>query len=149
MNSNQSIGLELRLVTNLIKKNIESRMQQKKYPKLTRMQGFIVGYLYRNSNRDVFQKDLEQEFSIRGSTVTAILQGMEKEGLIIRSPVENDHRLKKLSLTKEAYQRHAYFEKNVQALEEQMANGLTLPELENFFSVLQKIKQNLLQEEDL
>ena len=63
------------------------------------MQGWIIGYLYQNRDKEVFQRDIQEQFSIRRSTVTGILQLMEKNGLITRSSVERDARLKKLELT--------------------------------------------------
>ena len=69
---------------------------------VTIMNGWIIGYLYKNQDRDVYQKDLETEFQITRSTVTSILKLMEKKGYIERVSVEKDARLKKLVLTEKA-----------------------------------------------
>ena len=63
------------------------------------MQGWIIGYLYRHSDEDVFQKDLEAEFQMARSTASGILQSMEKKQLIIRESIPRDARLKRLVLT--------------------------------------------------
>lgn len=149
MDPQKNIGFQLRLVTNLIKRQLEQHMRQQNYEKLTRMQGFIIGYLYRNRQRAVFQRDIEAEFSVQRSTVTAMLQVMEKDGLITRSPVEGDKRLKRLQLTPKAVSRHECFEQGVSVLERQMQNGLSQQELEGFFNTLQKIKANLEKEQTL
>lgn len=49
---------------------------------------------------DVYQRDIEDVFCIRRSSVTSILQNLEKGGLITRTTDENDARLKKINLTK-------------------------------------------------
>ena len=54
----------------------------------------------------VFQRDIEREFSITRSTVTNILQLMERKGYIQRLSVPQDARLKQLVLTEEGIQRH-------------------------------------------
>ena len=51
---------------------------------------------------DVFQKDIEEEYSIRPSTATELLKQMEANGLIRREPVAYDNRLKKIVLTDKA-----------------------------------------------
>ena len=42
----------------------------------------------------VFQKDIEREFNIRGSSVTSVLNGLEKNDWICRERVEYDARLR-------------------------------------------------------
>ena len=67
----------------------------------TPMHGWIIGYLYRHRDTPVFQRDIEREFSITRSTVTNILQLMERKGYIERRSVPQDARLKQLVLTEE------------------------------------------------
>lgn len=52
--------------------------------------------------QDIFQKDIEEEFGIRPSSVTGLLQALEQEGMITREPVSSDGRLKKIVLTEKA-----------------------------------------------
>ena len=69
--------------------------------RITPMQGRFIGFIRRHQS-DVFQRDLEAEFCIRRSTASAILQTMERDGLIRREAVQQDARLKKLVLTPKA-----------------------------------------------
>lgn len=48
---------------------------------VTLMHGWIMGYLYHNQGKAVYQKTIESDFNIRRSTVTTILQLMEKKGI--------------------------------------------------------------------
>ena len=52
--------------------------------------------------QDVYQKDIEEEFGIRASSATGLLQALELQGLIRREPVSLDGRLKKIILTDKA-----------------------------------------------
>lgn len=52
------------------------------------MNGWVIVYLAHNSDRDVFQRDLEERFNVRRSTVSNILSLMEKKGLIKRESVD-------------------------------------------------------------
>ena len=87
---------------------------------LTAIQCIVLDYLYENGARDVFQRDLEVEFQIRRSTVTGILQGMERRGLISRQPVEQDARLKKLVLTEAGLRIHAKAEQHMREVESRL-----------------------------
>ena len=63
-------------------------------------QSRILHYISEFSKKtEVYQKDVEEFFYLRRSTVTQTLQTMEKNGLIKRSSVSRDARLKKLELT--------------------------------------------------
>ena len=74
-------------------------------PETTGMQGWIIGFLHRNEDRDMFQRDVEAEFNIRRSTATGILQLMEKTASSAGA-VAYDARLKKLVLTPKALAVH-------------------------------------------
>ena len=58
--------------------------------------------LLRTLHTDVYQKDIEEEFRIRKSTVTGILKLLEKNGFIRRESVPQDARLKRIVPTARA-----------------------------------------------
>ena len=90
----QVIPAQLRRVNNLIFRKIGQIARTNGVEAVTPMHGWIMEYLYRNSETPVFQRDIEREFSITRSTVTNILQLMERKGYIARRSVEQDARLK-------------------------------------------------------
>ncbi len=102
MKGERHVGGEIRVLSNLIKRCMDDGMP----PETTGMQGWIIGFLHRNEDRDMFQRDVEAEFNIRRSTATGILQLMEKNGFLLREPVAYDARLKKLVLTPKALAVH-------------------------------------------
>nr|WP_306286949.1 MarR family transcriptional regulator [Neglectibacter timonensis] len=107
------------------------------------MHGWVIGYLYENRNRDVFQRDLQEQFSIRRSTVTGILQLMEKNGLITRQSVDEDARLKKIVLTPKAIEQHEQIHRSIRKVEEQLSEGLTPEEKQTFLELCDKIRRNI------
>jgi len=60
---------------------------------------FIFVHLYKNKDKEIFQKDIEKEFGMTRSTASNILALMEKKGLIKRIPSLVDKRLKQVVLT--------------------------------------------------
>ena len=97
---------QLRRVNNLIFRKIGQIARTNGVEAVTPMHGWIMEYLYRNSDTPVFQRDIEREFSITRSTVTNILQLMERKGYITRQSVAQDARLKQLVLTEKGRQFH-------------------------------------------
>ncbi len=100
-------------------------------------------YLYDHRDEDVFQKDIEYEFSIRRSTSSSIISLMEKKGYIERVSVAHDARLKKLVLTDKALRFCDIIQANTIEFEDTMRKGITDEELEFFYSILDKIVNNI------
>lgn len=92
---------------------------------------------------DVFQKDIEEEYSIRPSTATELLKQMEKNGLILRQPVPYDNRLKRIVLTDKALTYRQQVVEDLTALEETLVSGISEEDLEVFFTVIEKMMDNL------
>ena len=139
---NQNIGSKVRIVNNYIDKYFHSSWE-KAGIEPTRMQCATLHYLRRHQDEDVFQKDLEVAFSISGATVTNILKVMEKDGLIIRIPMEKDARLKKLVMTEKGKQFDEVAHGNVLRLEEGMEKGFSDEEITRFREYLDRLTQNI------
>ena len=78
--SPQVIPAQIRRVDNLIFRKINQFARENGVEQATPMHGWIIEYLYRHRDAAVFQRDIEREFSITRSTVTNILQLMERKG---------------------------------------------------------------------
>ncbi|HNW86984.1 MAG TPA: MarR family winged helix-turn-helix transcriptional regulator [Candidatus Limiplasma sp.] len=109
---------------------------------VTPMQGRTIGYVKHHAG-DVFQRDLEREFQIRRSTASAMLQTMERDGLIRREAVKEDARLKKLVLTPQGEAFSDSFEREMERVEAVITRGVGKQELSAFYSVAAKFEHNL------
>lgn len=105
-------------------------------------QGRTLHFLL-SQTEDIFQKDIEEEYSIRPSTATELLKQMEKNGLIIREPAAYDNRLKKIVVTDKALRYQKQVVEELTALEETLVNGIPETELQTFFRVIEKMMDNL------
>lgn len=92
---------------------------------------------------DVFQKDIEEEYSIRPSTASEMLKQMEQRGLIRRETVPYDNRLKKVVLTDQALAYRQQVRQELTQLEETLVQGISPDEMEVFFRVVEKMMDNL------
>lgn len=105
-------------------------------------QGRVLQFLLAQ-NEDIFQKDIEEEYSIRPSTATQLLNQMEQNGLICRVPVPYDRRLKKIQLTDKAQQYRQQVVKDLTELEKTVTAGIAPEDLEVFFRVVETMMDNL------
>ena len=74
----QVIPAQVRRVNNLIFRKINQFHRENNVDNVTPMHDWIMSYLYWHKNDPVYQRDIEREFSITRSTVTNILQLMER-----------------------------------------------------------------------
>lgn len=138
MNSTRKIGYEINSVSNMLKRNAP---RLEKSP--TRMQMWIISYIRNNSESDIFQGELERTFNITRATASDILKRMERDGFIIRKSATHDARMKKIILTDEAIQIADEIRRNILKNEYLMARDISDDDLNTFFRVIDKIKENL------
>ena len=104
----------------------------------------ILHYISEFSKKtEVYQKDVEEFFYLRRSTVTQTLQAMEKNGLIRRSSVARDARLKKLELTEAGQALEAQIHTRVMQMEQRLRESLTEEEITQFLSITDKLGAEL------
>lgn len=138
------IGYEVHMLDHMIGRMVSAfRAGLDEKAGITQMQGWIISYLYRNSDTDVFQKDLEAEFHIARSTATGILQLMEKKGLITREPIPRDARLKRLLLTDKALDFQKEIIENFDKLDLLLRDNIPPEKLDTFFDVAEQIRNNI------
>ena len=143
MEERYRIGWHIKVLSNLIKREVGNCGCEKCSDELTGNNMFIIGYLAKNGGKDVFQKDLEEIFSVRRSTMSAIILRMEKKGFLVRESVAYDARLKKLVLTEKGKRIHEMIESKVAETEEKLSACLSEDEKKTLCFLLEKLRQNL------
>lgn len=139
--NNKDAGRVIGMVSNQIKRQLDNTILNEA---LTGMQGrFLHFILTYSGEHDVFQKDLEEEFNLRRSTATGILQLMEKGGLLYRESVGYDARLKKIVVTQKGEQCRAQVEESIRTLEERLQRSISNTDLAVFFRVMEQMSKNL------
>lgn len=139
----QVIPAQLRRVNNLIFRKIGQIARTNGVEAVTPMHGWIMEYLYRHSETPVFQRDIEREFSITRSTVTNILQLMERKGYIERQSVPQDARLKRLVLTEKGACIHEKTMQSLHQTDEFVESLLTPEENAELLRLLNKLRKGL------
>jgi DNA-binding MarR family transcriptional regulator len=141
--SKPPLSFEIKTVTNLIKRRYYTAAKRHGADDSTGVHGFVIRYLYRNADKDIYQKDIEEALTIRRSTATNILNLMEKKQLISREPMLHDKRLKKIVLTEKGTSLHESMLLEAEQIENQLLYGLSEEETRLFIEILGKIKKNI------
>ena len=117
---------------------------------LTPMQKHVLTFiLFETMERDLYQRDIEEEFRIRRSTASGILQLMEKNGFIYRKSVARDARLKQIIPTEKAEKLRMDILVNIQEMEKKLTGGIPKEDLEVCLRVQRKMICNLSEEEQI
>ena len=147
MNRETRLGFMIRTLSILIKREVDNLEEETYGETITGTNCFILLHLARNGDRDIFQRDLEEVFSVRRSTMSSILQRMEEKGLLTRRTVHSDARLKKIELTEKGKRLHRQMEDSIDRMEDKLIQGLSEEETSMLLTLLSKVKQNVEQDE--
>jgi len=104
----------------------------------------ILSYLHRNeSGGPVYQRTWEDEFGIRRSSVTSVLQNMEKNGYLVRESSPADARTKCLRMTEKGKELDRSLLDYIHSLEEAMMDGISPEERQILKNALLRMLENL------
>ena len=148
MQHEKNIGFNVRRLTNYIKRDIEKSSASGKIILPKGVNGWAIHYFYDNREKEIFQRDFEQRFSIRRSTASNILKTMEQNGFIQRVSVESDARLKRIILTEKAIKIHEEIMKDIERRELRLRRGINEEEIDQFLSMVNRFIANLEDEND-
>lgn len=143
MEHKPTVGMELHSLSNMNRRYMDNNSHKQMVESITGTNGWIIGYLDHNSDRDVFQKDLEEAFSITRSTVSKVVNLMVQKGLVERSPVEYDARLKKLTLTQKSLELIGYMHEDHDKHETVLMNGFSDKEKAQLMEYIGRMKNNM------
>lgn len=126
--------------------NIKRLLDERLIPyDITNQQARIVGYISDNqkNGKSTNQKDIEKVMGLKGSSITSLMQGLERKGFIIRSSSVSDARSKELSLTSKGQQLINEFNEVFDETETKITSGMTEEQREAFLQMLQLVNKNV------
>ena len=103
----------------------------------------VIAYVSRYGDTPVYQKELEEHFGIRRSSVTGLLQNLEKSGLLVRVGTEKDARVKIVSLTEKGRALDEKLKSYIHGLESEMMKGFSAEEKDVLRGFLLRMLENL------
>lgn len=139
----KNLVLLINKISNQLKRKIDKEMAEDYH--LTKTQSLVLSYLHQQ--KEIYQKDIEKNFSIRRSTATEILNLMEKRGLIKRIPCAYDKRINKIEITEEGENLEKIGREKIKQIEKNMTKSLTVEEQKELIQLLKKVEKNLIERE--
>ena len=137
----ETVGRSIGMLSNLIRRHFSTFSF---HDTLSPAQGKTLHFiLARRLDTDVFQKDVEEEYSLRPPTATKILKDMEKNGLIRRETVPYDARLKRIVVTEKGIQYQEMIRESLEETERRLTAGITEDDLATFFRVISRMIRNM------
>lgn len=143
---NTQYFLQLLCVVNLLRRAAVDFHQQSKIDTpggMTAQQISVLAFLCFSREEDIYQKDLENFFHLRRSTVSSLLTTLEKKGVLRRESVSHDARLKKIVVTESGRHIGQEVQKQLQYAGNILMEGITDKEAAALGTALQKMQDNL------
>lgn len=139
----RSIGKEIKDIDNLMFRKLIKNTPEHKY--MSPVQFSVLKHLLCHQDK-VYQKDIEQELHLRRSTVSGILDTMEKNNMIIRKTNIDDSRKKEIVLTEFVYSKANEIREKMKEFDKLLLKGISEEDLEIFYKVIDQLKSNLKEE---
>lgn len=141
----KSLGLELRSLSNLMRRYFEQYSHKKCIEAITGTNSWIIGYVGDKTGEgiDVYQRDLETRFGITRSTASKVVNLMVQKDLLERQSVPHDARLKKLVLTEKSLEIKKLMDEDHTLFESALCKDFTPDELSQLFGYIERMKKNL------
>ena len=140
---NKSIGLEIKKVNNLIIRYLIEKTKEITNIPLTPVQIMIIRFLNNSANKNIYQKDIEDFVQMRKSTISGVLDTMEKNNIISRINSKNDLRSKRIILTDFGKELSIKLKIQKEEFDNLLKNNINDEELNIFYNVIDKIILNL------
>lgn len=103
----------------------------------------ILKHILAHEGEPINQKDLESVVNIRKSTISGILDTMEKNKIIKRVPSKEDGREKLICLSDEATSFQKEIFESLRSIEESLIEGIDEEDMKVFFKVIDQMRNNL------
>ncbi|WP_419741585.1 MarR family winged helix-turn-helix transcriptional regulator [Paraclostridium dentum] len=138
------LGLDISKINHIISRKMDASVISAIDDNLTISQAYVIDFICNEGkDKDVFQKDLESVFDLKRSSISLMLNNMEKSGLIERMLVKEDGRLKKIVLTEKSIKIYEKISDAIDLIENKLSENITEEEIKVFQNVLNKIRNSL------
>ncbi|WP_195940126.1 MarR family winged helix-turn-helix transcriptional regulator [Romboutsia sp. 1001713B170131_170501_G6] len=138
------LGLDISKIHHIISRKMDASVISAIDDNLTVSQAYVIDFISNEGkDKEIFQKDLEREFDLKRSSISLMLNNMEKSDLIERVPVTEDARLKKIILTQKSIKLYEKISTAIDSIENKLSENITPEEIKVFQNVLDKIRNSL------
>ena len=136
-----SVMLDFKRINGKIHKALTNRLKEYEID-ITPVQGRILMFI--DESKDVTATDIIERFkSVNKSTLSEVLNNMEKNDYIIRSEAEYDSRKKIIRLTDKSKDIVKILKKNFDTIAHRVLDDIPSEEYDQFKMILDKMERNI------
>ncbi len=143
MELKQSLGNQLRILTNAIRHTVCIHNRGALNHNITMLQMGILRHLLKHQGIPVFQKDIEEQIEIGKSTLSEVINVMEKNDLLKRVPSRKDGRYRELVITEKGREVGRSFAEGAEKFNEQLCTGISDEELRICLDIIERMTENV------
>jgi MarR family transcriptional regulator, repressor for mepA len=112
---------------------------------ITPQQARIIGFVCFKQREGIIvnQKDIEEAFELKGSSITSLLQGLQRKNFIARRSDPDDERRKIVTVLPKAEALVSDFEVVFREIDERMMQGITPEQQQLLAQALEQMVRNL------
>lgn len=143
-----NVAIDIKVLNNLILRDLEQRSRLRAGDLISGVNGMIMGYILTHSDREVYQRELEDEFGLTRSTISKVVNLMERKGLIERVPAEHDARQRLLRLTESARELAGKIQQESAMVSTRLLKDFDESEIDALTGYIGRMTQNMRREND-
>ena len=136
-------GKQIKSVSTMLARRMQAAARSRQLDDMTGIISWIIAFLSENTDKPVYQKDIEREFGLSRSAVSRALGQMEEKELVIRTASSDDSRLKELALTPKAKAVSCQLHSICRSVEDELVKGFSPQETAELCGYLERIENNL------
>ena len=110
---------------------------------ITSSQADILLYLLLNKEKEIYQKNIENQFRLSNPTVNGIVDRLESKKLIFREKIEKDKRLTLIRITPQSLKLEKNIVDSLIKFNENIMKEITENEIHIFEQVINKMLENI------
>ncbi|KAB8145605.1 MarR family transcriptional regulator [Chloroflexia bacterium SDU3-3] len=137
---------QIRTAIALINQRMKQQLTERLQPyQITPQQARLIGFVgtKQEQGQTIYQRDIEEEFELRGPSVTSLLQGLERKGFIARRVDPSDERLKQVIILPKGLDLLHDFEAVFAQIDEQLMQGFSPDQQQQLAQALEHMAQNV------
>lgn len=139
-------AIDIKVLNSLIQRELEQRCKLMAGDMISGVNGLIMGYILRQGG-NVYQRELEDEFALTRSTISKVVNLMERKGLIERAAAEHDARQRVIVLTDAAREMARGLQEEGRRISEKLLAGFDESETDAMAGFIDRMIQNMRRED--
>ena len=137
----RNLVTEIKDLQNKMKKYIMNDLDPIKMFNMTQLQ--ILTQLYKNEDKDICQKEFEENTHVKKASITGAIDSLIDKGLVYRQQAKDDKRKNFVKLTDKALNYKKDFKSREIVLRDKVLENISKEDLEAFYRVVDTIKENI------